>query len=480
MSMTKHPRPSFLSLGLLSATVVLALSTSCKESKESEESEESKEAKQEKTSDELAKAPAQPTTPSTESTGKSDQDVTLVEERSTAPIDDVTATVLIAESREVASEIAAAITAIDANQPDKANVAVTKAIDALAKLKADRPNVDIAIELWQKHHELERVDLQAGVDTVPLFATLTRINVPVRDSREIEARHALRKTQIPSEVSTTEKAKDLEIIDSNLVYLEVDLPIASTEIEVRAAKAALDEGKLTDAKAALTRAQASYEVIAAVAEAPEFQARRMVWAAQKAFVKGDMAEAKRLLTEAGSILAPLTTADDDPQGQLLASILMTEIKPLQAVLETDNAMATNGFQRAERDAMTLARRASLREVMRQRNEAEQVAFSDALMWLETAETAGLFEASSKTAVTENLQRAETALAKASAEAPVSAKPNFDRLRAHIVRLIDLDNATPRNADLFASELRGVTFDVRMLMLDVGVSPAMAKRKATQG
>lgn len=411
-------------------------------------------------------------------------EVAVVEqvERIERPMDAKQADAVVQEGREVAAAIDAAIRAIDAGKATDAKAEVSKALDALAKLEHDRPNVEIITTLWRGNQELTFVEKDA-LDTIPLLERMTRVEIPVYDRKAIETRLEQRKGQAAGSATSKDKSTDLEIVDANLVYEEVDLPIASTSIHVHEAKKLLDENKLAEAKDALMRAVGSVGVIEVIVEAPEYRAQKLVWGAQTAFVNDDMAEAKRLLAEAHALLAPLAKHDADAQGQSMVTMLLAEMKPLQDALDTGTKPAKDAFRRVEHNAQSLVRRTVLRGVLAARHENERLTLADTLMWLEKSKTDGLSTAETpetRAAATHDLTLAEAALSRAAKEAPASAKPQLDDLHARVAHLITLDADKSRKPAEIEAELRGITFELRMLMLNLGLPPSPSKKPSGQG
>ncbi len=452
-----------------SGVLCLALSTGCKKSSESEKAPPEGPATAEQKPEAPAGEGAKPATPSTE------PGTAVVEEQVTPPVTDAIARAIVEEGRAVAKDIDATIAAIDANKLDEAKTNLNKASDDLAKLSAHLPAVDVAVELWREDKQLDVAEIAGTVDTVPLLATLTRVDVPVYDRKQVEARHAQRKGQSPSSVSAEDKRGDLRVVDSNLVYLEVDMPVIATKLAVEDAKRRLDAGEADSAKAALQRAVASFDVVEVVTKAPEYQARLQVWAAEKAFAKGNTGEASKLLDEASDLLAPLAKDDEDPESKAMVQTLLAEIKPLKDALGSGATDQDQGFRRLTRDVSSYTRRMALRALMDVHQRAEQRELADALMWLEKADTEGLTTAERNAAASADLEHALSVLAKAKAHAPPSAAGNFDDLYKRVEAIMQLDSAAERDALAIESRLRDVIFDLRMLMLEVGISPVSSKQ-----
>jgi hypothetical protein len=321
-----------------------------------------------------------------------------------------------------------------------------------------------------------------GLDTIPLLEKLTRVDVPVYNREEVKTRLEQRKGQAPGTATKKDKSTDLEIVDANLVYEEVDLPIAMTELHVRHANKLLDEGHMAEAKQALLGAVGSVDVIEVVEQAPEYRAQKRVWAAQTAFLKDDMNTSKRLLAEANDLLSPLAKQHEDTQGQEMVTVLLAEMQPLQEALDMGAKPDKNAFARIEHDARSLVRRSALRTMLTARHETEHIALADALMWLEKSKNAGLCKPEGNAEASRDLTLADAALSKASGAVQPSAKPLFDDLHARLAHLITLDTSASRTPDEIESELRSLTFELRMLMLDLSVapSPASDKQPSSQG
>jgi hypothetical protein len=470
LSAIKGPTQSRISTGIVAVVLLIA----CK--KPSESIEEATPAER--------KSPPQAVGSSQEAVQQhpSSPEVVALEERTVPPVGGDVAKALVADGREIARAMDAAVTALDENRISEAKAELAKAVATFEDIHAKQPIVDITVELWRKHRELGVEELAASVDTIPLLVTVSRVDVPVYDREQIKARYEQRVGQSPDSVGNQEKLMDLQIVDSNLVYFEVDLSIAATEIAVLEAQRLLEQGKPAEAKAALLRGIGSVGVFEWIVEAPEYRARQLLWEAERAFVRRENAEAKRLLQEARDMLGPLAATNDDPQAQQMVITLLTEMKPLQGALENGGAVPEQAsvFRRLELEVSGLARRAALRSMMSRRQLREGFALADALMWLENAKAEiSLIPERSRSAASE-LELASAALASGLEAAPASDKPNFADLNARVTRLVELERATPRDHELIESELGGVILDVRMLMLDRGLMPIHRRGKAGQG
>lgn len=389
-------------------------------------------------------------------------------------IDEIDAKPPVARRQVVSGAISAAINAIDTKDQTQAKAELAKALDGLAKLERDRPVVEIIVETWRANEALHADKTAKTVDTIALLSSVNRPDIPVDRSDEIEARHELRKGQSPGSISQADKSSDLAVIDSNLIYQEVDLPIASTKIHVQAAQQLLEEGKPAEARNLLTRALGSYGVIQIIAEAPAYQARQMVSAAQTAFVRDDLDSAKRVLTAATDMLTPISKSEADPQAQKLATVLIEEIAPIRDALNSGDTKQLDALARIERDLMSLVRRTAMRAMLEARHETERLDLANSLMWLERAENRGLLKAEDHARASEDLETAVSLLASASQAASPQAKPKFDDLHAraqHLVELNQLNHAQPRDMTQLESEFRRLRFDLRMLLLDLGLPPA---------
>jgi hypothetical protein len=349
------------------------------------------------------------------------------EQKTDSPTGTTQAEPAISDARMVAAAIDSAIFAIDGGKQADAQAEVTKALDELAKLRQGRPNVDLIVSLW-------------------------------------------RKGQAAGSASKDDKFLDLEIVDASIVYDAADMPLAIAEVHVREAQRLLDEDELTAAKHALTRAVGSVDVIGNIDETPEYRAQKSIWAAQSAFSRVDINEAKRLLKQANDLLAPLGKQADDTDGQTMVNLLLADMQPVQTLLDAGGKPSADLFTRLEQSASNLVRRNALRQVLIARRETERLALADALMWLEKARTDGLALPDTNVAASRDLTLAEAALSKASKAVPASAKPQIDDLHARVAQLIERDTAKSRKTDELETGLRGITYELRMLMLDLGAAP----------
>lgn len=411
----------------------------------------------------------------------SPQSAAVVEEKLVPPGEAMLAETLVAEARDVAAAMDAASTALDANNVETAKEQLSKATTVLAQIEAKRPTVNVAVELWRKRQELGVEELAGAVDTIPLLVTVSRVDVPVYSREQIQARHEQRKAQAPASVSTEEKLADLRVVDSNLIYFEVDLPIAASEIAVVEAQRLLDQNKPAEAKAALMRGIESANVVEFVVEAPEFQARQLIWDAEDTFLRGEDDDAKQLLAKANELLAPLAEREDDPQAKLMVTTLLDEMRPLQDALAagTHDEEQASVFRRLSHRALSLARRAALRSKLNHHHEQERFALVDALMWMESAKSESSLRPDSHMVI-RDLETADAALAKAIEAAPSSAKPNLEDVHARVGHILELDRTTPRDPEKVQAELANTIFELRMLMLDLHAMPMHHEHRPTQG
>lgn len=372
---------------------------------------------------------------------------------------------LVAAAREVAAAMQAAGSALDANDVDKAKTELSNAISALARLEANRPGVGVAVELWRRHQQLEDDQLAGAVDTLPLLVTATRVDVPVYDRDDIQAHHDRRKSQSPESISKQDKRSDLRLIDSNLVYYEVDIPIAASEIALVEARQLVDQGKPDEASAALQHGIESVSVVEVIAEAPELRGRQQIWAAKEAFSRGRLDEANELLGRAHELLAPLVERGDDPQEKLMVTTLLDHLGQLRGALAAGSGgeQQADALQRISRRALNLARREALRAKLRNHQTQDQYAVVDALTWLENARIDSALQPSPE--LTRALELARAALDQAIEAAHSSIKPTIEELRARVGRIAELDTATPRDHDVIESDLDDAILDLRMLTLD---------------
>jgi hypothetical protein len=415
---------------------------------------------------EQAKATEPATEPATQTTTVVEAVVPLVDEK------------VIAAARDLAGAMEAASTALDGGDRSKAEAELGKAESALAEVEANRPSVALLVQLWRKQQELGVADTASGVDTIPLFVTVSRVEVPVYNREQIQAQHEKRQAQARESISAEEKLSDLRLVDSNLVYFEIDLPLAASWLAVLEAQRLLGENKPAEAKVALRRGLESARAVEAIVEAPEFRARRFIWEAETAFGQGKRDEAKQLLAKAHELLAPMLEQSDDPGAKVMITTMVAQMRPLQESTATGPGTdeEASAFRRISRDALNLARRAAMRVDLARHQQQQHYALVDALTWLESARIAGALQPESTT-VMRDLQGAREALTQAAQVAPSSAKGKFDELRKRLDAVVELDRATPRDSTRIDSELANVIFDLRMLTLDLRALPPEVPRAA---
>lgn len=268
--------------------------------------------------------------------------------------------------------------------------------------------------------------------------------------------------------------ESLDTIDPHLMYTEMDMPIASTHTRILAAQKLVDEGKLKEADAVLVDAQASIELLEVVQEAPEYAARRDVWDAEAAFARGDTAEAKRLLATATATLKPLVEGADAGEAGKVAKELLEEIAPLTTALEAGNEKHAMGLARIARGMWGLAQRKSAQATLLAHRKQERFDLADGLMYLEKAQTDGLYERADRAGG--DLVMARAMLEAAVKKVPAATKPVVQDLSNRVEQLIDLDVASgKRDAAEIERRHRALKFDLRMFMFDLHLPPPLPSK-----
>jgi hypothetical protein len=429
-----------------------------------------------------AAATEKPATTKTEGTAKNagteQLEAVALDETTTKPLDDETFAKLTGDASIVIEAIVEARTELQAKKKAKAKKALQKASTALDRIVAERPTTSIAATLLTSKRELDLPEIAESVETIPIFASLDRIEQHVASPKAISERKTERQGDKDG-VSVEEKQADLAMIDANLIYTEVDMPIASTRVHILAAQRLVDEGKLKDADEMLEQAQASLEVIEEVHEAPEFEARQLVWDAEAAFTRGKTDEAKVLLAAAKDVLDPLAKGDDvDPETKKVATSLIAEITPLQDVLEPGNEKHGAALNALQRSVWGFAQRAVARAVLAGRRSEERFALADALWYLEKAQTDGLYKGNED--ADGSLLMASAMLGMAKKKANVSTTPVIEDLENRVKQLVDLNEARAdakdkdKADDAKAVDIellhQALKFDLRTLMFDLQLPP----------
>ncbi len=381
------------------------------------------------------------------------------------PVDTKAAEKLVADAAEVVKAIGEARKAIADKDKEAATKALSKAREASDRILADRPSVDLAVELWAKDREIELVD-RVVIDTIPIFAGLDRIEERVYDPEAVAARKEMRGADKKSgKLTVGDQHADIDLIDASIVYTEVDMPIASTHTHVVAAEALVKEGDLEQADRVLANAEASLEVIQVIDEAPEFKARAAIWAAEAAFAKGNMARAKSLLSAARSLLEVITK--DESAGEdsrKVAQTLLDEIAPLIDVLEIGNESQASAFKKLKRGIWGFAQRAAARATLLKRKAEQRYALADALMYLERAQSEGLYDG--EPAAGGALLLAEAMLKSGVEKVAPATKPIVKDLLLRTKELLKLNAKGERDAALIRALHQELKFDLRVLMYDL--------------
>ncbi|MCB9716708.1 MAG: YfdX family protein [Myxococcales bacterium] len=379
--------------------------------------------------------------------------------------DQPTAVATLSEDAAKAMDaIARARAELQAHEKAPAAKTLGEARTVLDQIVAEHPSIDIAVTVWTNKRELDGPAATEAVETVPIFASLDRVETLVASPELVEARKTEREAA-SGKLSVEDKLSDLRLVDANLVYTEVDMPIASTYVHCLAAQRLVEEGKLDEADAMLQRAQASLEVVAVVEKAPEIQARQEIWDAEAAFARGDAALAKRLLQDATKTLESITSDPEaDEQVHEIVAVLLAEIAPLRTTLTAGDEQHGATLERLKREIWGLAQRAAARTMLVARRADEDLALADALMYLEEAQSEGLYEG--KEGAGGELVLAEDMLRQAGAKASASAKPVITDLENRVHQLIALDIAEHRDAEQIELRHEALKLDLRMLMFDL--------------
>jgi hypothetical protein len=396
----------------------------------------------------------------------------VVEEQSARAVSDKQLEQLVEQAQSATKAITTAITALDGNNVDDAKTALREADDSLTKLANQRPTIDVTVALYDQHEQLDSAQMQAPIDTIPVLATVTRTDFPVYSRAELMARQRERQGQQPDQISATDRANDLALVGTSLVYLEVDMPISATKIEVDQAQRLLDAGKTEEAKALLKHAVASFDVLGMIVAAPEYRVRSLIWSAERAFVSGDMQAAAQQLQQASEALQPFANNAADPQAQAMAQRLLDEIQPLRDNLQSGNVDHQTALAKLSRDAASFSHRMTLLAMMSRNQADDRRELADALMWLEMAATAGVGGAGEQ-AMTTDIDRALKALEQAKQQAPEAAAADIADIHNRVAQIAELARSQTRDPQQLMTELRAAMFELHNLMLASSVSPAGA-------
>lgn len=173
-------------------------------------------------------------------------------------------------------------------------------------IKSARPTSKVIDHIWvAKKHLDYRNTVEVGEDIIPIDAGLTEIEdlVPVKQARKHlkKARRHLQQGQRKAAL------KELDAVQDNLIYTEVDLPLASTEQSVIMAQDLLAHNKVTEADQALAMAEDGVQYLSMSVAAPLSQARKSIYRAMQSYASKEYDKTRAELSNASDWLKKAAT-----------------------------------------------------------------------------------------------------------------------------------------------------------------------------
>ncbi len=183
---------------------------------------------------------------------------------------------------------------------------VRKLIDII---KSARPTSKVIDHIWvaKKHLDYKNTT-EVGEDIIPIDVGLTEIEdlVPVE-----QARQHLKKARSHIKAGQRKAAREeLDAVQDNLIYTEVDLPLASTEQAVIMAQGLLARNKPGEADQALALAEEGVQYLSVTIAAPLSQARKSIYRAMQNYAAKEYDKTRAELAVASGWLKKAATKAD--------------------------------------------------------------------------------------------------------------------------------------------------------------------------
>lgn len=284
-----------------------------------------------------------------------------------APIGKTDATAIHDQGQALIERIAEARAALSRRDSEAATTALEAASGELDKLEALRPTIKLAYEIYGDGEEAAGVS-SAKSQILPLIDRVGQTSEVIVDPR---IREIADDAPIPR-----------ELLDSMVLYSEVDLPVAATKLDIAAALGFVKSGELDDAAAVLDDTATILTPRVLVADAPIVKARDHLLRVRAAIARADFAGAKAELAEARTALAAVASGADAPVSvkRALASY-RGELDELDRSIGADSKGADLTLSRLLRSWSALARyQSSIAADV----SAERAALSRAIVELEMA------------------------------------------------------------------------------------------------
>ncbi|MEZ4441288.1 MAG: YfdX family protein [Polyangiaceae bacterium] len=330
----------------------------------------------------------------------------------------------------------------------KATAELASARRTIEKIGKLRPTVEVTQTVWDllSNKPPEKQSETLPADVVPIVKTLSS------DTEYVADPDAVAKLGEDGKVP-------VELVDSAVLYSEIDLPLAATRVHVAAAERFISEGKLDEAEKTLADVGVVMSPTIFESDAPIIMARRAAVAARKAFAEGDLLRTRWALRAAHDALDSAKSGADTDAAKRAYASLSEELGSLDRGLKAGQQAKEMNLQHVVEGVAALARYQTMRDAAAGRLSKERAALSVGLLDVELARSVGRIAPSTRgtylSAARERLEEAGKV-----ADADTSARVDF--ARAQLAKLEVAQGESDR-AELTASltaNLRDLVYQIR--------------------
>lgn len=285
------------------------------------------------------------------------EEVTVTPQRQITPQDEAA---ISSTAVKVLRHIADARGALRGEKPDteKAKAQLNLSEKLLDIIQAALPTTKVKDRIWvaKKHLEYENTE-EVLPDLVPIYASIEELvdYVPTAKAKaHIEsAKKALK------EGDKSKATEQLQAADDALLYVEVDLPLDSTRYLVDQARAALAKDDTKAADQALADVEDNVAFVSLSFQSPLTQAKAALYRAWQDFELGEKTFAKADLNAAVRYLERAAQSPDKVTREA-ASDLVSEVRDLHSLIETDSKDFTARVENAWRRVKAMSERSAER------------------------------------------------------------------------------------------------------------------------
>ncbi|MCB1789657.1 MAG: YfdX family protein [Gammaproteobacteria bacterium] len=261
------------------------------------------------------------------------EELTVSPGRQISPQDEVT---ISATAVKVLRHIAAARGELTGDKPDssKAKLELEQSNRLLDIIQAALPTTKVKDRIWvaRKHLEYENTD-EVLPDLVPIYVSLDELvdYMPTAKAKDHldNAKQALKDGDKPK------ASEHLQAVDDALLYVEADLPLSSTRVLVEQARAALDKTDVKAADQALAAAEDNIVFVSLSFESPLTQAKAALFRAQQNYALGEKAFAKADL-DAAVVFLERAAQSEDKVVRDATNALVSEVRGLNSLIDTNS------------------------------------------------------------------------------------------------------------------------------------------------